>query len=141
MRYIPIILMFVIRLCWLLTVIVSRTVSHRCTRHLMTCFCLWFKSTWKAVSVRPQVIHCVCSIRPVKSLDRLGRHGDMRDDSAEIFFQSFSVGSLCEQSWHGQGCPLFDVVHPAFPLPTTASPTLQGDLKENLESMLVLVFS
>ena len=26
----------------------------------------------------------------------------------------------------GQGRPLFDVAHPAFPLPTTASPTLQG---------------
>ena len=25
----------------------------------------------------------------VQSLDRLGRRGDMRDDSAEIFFQSF----------------------------------------------------
>ena len=25
-----------------------------------------------------------------------------------------------------EGCPLFDVVHPVFPLPTTASPTLQG---------------
>ena len=30
------------------------------------------------------------------------------------------------QSWHEQGCPLFDVVHPAFPLPTRASPTLRG---------------
>ena len=36
------------------------------------------------------------------------------DDLAEILFQSFL---------HGQGCPLFDVVHPAFPLWTTASPT------------------
>ena len=34
-----------------------------------------------------------------------------------------------EQFWHGQGCPLFDVVYPAFPLPTMVSPTLQGALK------------
>ena len=34
------------------------------------------------------------------------------------------------QFWHGQGCPLFNVLHPAFPLPTTASPTLQGALKD-----------
>ena len=27
---------------------------------------------------------------------------------------------------HGQERPLFDLVHPAFPLPTTASPVLQG---------------
>ena len=34
------------------------------------------------------------------------------------------------QLWHGQGCPLFDVVHPAFPLPATASPIVQGALKD-----------
>ena len=33
------------------------------------------------------------------------------------------------QFWHGQGCPLFDIVPPAFPLPTTASFSLQGALK------------
>ena len=27
-----------------------------------------------------------------------------------------SADCLCEQFWHGQGCPLFGVVHPAFPL-------------------------
>ena len=37
----------------------------------------------------------------------------MRDNSAEILFQSFL-----------QECPLFDVVHPEFPQPTTASPAL-----------------
>ena len=31
---------------------------------------------------------------------------------------------------HGQGCPLFGVVHPAFPLPTTASSILQGALMD-----------
>ena len=30
----------------------------------------------------------------------------------------FSAEGYCEQFWHGQGCPLFDVVHLAFPLPT-----------------------
>ena len=52
---------------------------------------------------------------------------DMNDDSAEIpLDQSFLQETLAyEQFWHGQGCPLFDVVHSAFPLPTTASPTLQ----------------
>ena len=30
----------------------------------------------------------------------------------------FSAGGPFEQFSHGQGCPLFDVVHPAFPLPT-----------------------
>ena len=42
----------------------------------------------------------------------------------------FSAGGPCEQLWHGQGCPLFVVVHAAFPLLTTASPTLQGALKD-----------
>ena len=42
----------------------------------------------------------------------------------------FSAGGPCQQFWPGQGCPLFDVVHPAFPLPTTALPTCQGTLKD-----------
>ena len=42
----------------------------------------------------------------------------------------FSAGGHCEQRWPGQGCPLFDVVYPAFPLPTTMSPTLQVTLKD-----------
>ena len=56
----------------------------------------------------------------------------MTDDSAEVLFQSFSAGGPCEQFWHVEGCPLFDVVHPAFPLPTTALPTLQDALKARL---------
>ena len=32
---------------------------------------------------------CIVQFCSVQSLDRLGRRGDMRDDSAEIFFQSF----------------------------------------------------
>ena len=42
----------------------------------------------------------------------------------------FSAGGPGEQFWHGQRCPLFGVVYPAFPLPTTASPTLQGVPKD-----------
>ena len=49
----------------------------------------------------------------------------------------FSAGGLCEQFWHGLGCPLFDVVHPAFPLPTTASPTLKGALKDGFGEAVV----
>ena len=39
--------------------------------------------------------------------------------------------------WHGQGCPLFDVVFPAFPLPTTASSGLQGALKDGVAEAVV----
>ena len=42
----------------------------------------------------------------------------------------FSAGGPCEQFWHWQGCPVFDVAHPAFPLPTKASSTLQGAVKD-----------
>ena len=47
----------------------------------------------------------------------------------------FSAGGPCEQFQHGQGCSLFDVIHPAFPLPTKASLTLQGALKDGLERL------
>ena len=47
----------------------------------------------------------------------------------------FPAGGHCEQFWHGQRCPILDVVHPAFPLPTTALPTLQGALRMVLERL------
>ena len=60
----------------------------------------------------------------------------MTDDSAEIF-QSFSAGGPCEQLWRGQEWSLFDVVHSAFFLPTTALPTLQGALKDGFGEAVV----
>ena len=62
----------------------------------------------------------------------------MRDDSVVILFQSFFAGENCDQFWHGQGSPLFDVVHPAVPLPTTASSTLRGALGVVLEEAVVV---
>ena len=38
---------------------------------------------------------------------------------------------------HVQGRPLFDVVHPAFPLPTTALSTLQGALNDGFGKVVV----
>ena len=49
----------------------------------------------------------------------------------------FSAGGPCEQFWHRQEYPLFDVVHPAFALPTTASSTLQGAMKNDLGEAVV----
>ena len=50
----------------------------------------------------------------------------------------FSAGGCCEQFRHGQGCPLFDIVHPAFPLPMTASPNLQGTLEDGFREAVVV---
>ena len=41
------------------------------------------------------------------------------------------------QFWHRHKCPLFDVVHPAFPLPTTALPTLQRALRDGFGEAVV----
>ena len=49
----------------------------------------------------------------------------------------FSTEGHRELFWHGQGCPLFDVVHSAFSLPTAASPILQGTLKDVLREAVV----
>ena len=54
----------------------------------------------------------------------------MTDDSAETFFQSFLPEVIVSSSGMGKRCPLFGVVHPAFPLQTTASPIVQGALKD-----------
>ena len=42
-----------------------------------------------------------------------------------------------QQFRHGQGCPLSDVVHPAFPLLSKASPTLQDALKDGFGEAVV----
>ena len=62
----------------------------------------------------------------------------MRDDSAETLFQSFLQEALVISSGMGR-CPLFDVVHTAFSLPTTASPTVQGALKDGFGKAVVEV--
>ena len=72
--------------------------------------------------------------------DRLGRREVMTDDSAEILLV-FSAEGHCEQFWNGRGRPLFDIVHPAFCLPTRASPTLQSYCYYNLTKKLKSVFS
>ena len=40
-------------------------------------------------------------------------------------------------SGRGQGCPIIDVINPAFPLPTIASPILQGALKDGFGDSVV----
>ena len=49
----------------------------------------------------------------------------------------FSAGGHCEELWHEQGHPLFDVVHPAYPLPTTVLPTLKGALKDGFGDVVL----
>ena len=58
---------------------------------------------------------------------RVTYHGD---DSIEIllgFVFSYGRSLLAILAWM---VDVFDIVHPAFPLPTTVSPTLQGALKD-----------
>ena len=59
----------------------------------------------------------------------------MRDDLAEILFQSILREAIVSNS--GQGRSLSDVVCPAFSLPATASPTLQGALKDGFGEAVV----
>ena len=49
----------------------------------------------------------------------------------------FSAGGPCEQFQHGQGSALFDVVHPTFPMPTTASPILEEAPKDGFKEAVV----
>ena len=58
------------------------------------------------------------------------------DDSAEILFQSFLLEAIVSSSGTGRDVHLGDV-HSAFPLPTTASPTLQGDPKTDFREAVV----
>ena len=78
-------------------------------------------------------------ISSVHSLDRLGyrgwgaegwgHEGRFNRDPLPVF----SAGGHCEPFWH----VLFDVVHPAFSLPTMASPILQGAMKNGFLEAVV----
>ena len=61
----------------------------------------------------------------------------MRDDSAETLFQSFLREATVNISCMDRDIHWFDVVHPAFPLLTMASPTLQGALKDDFGETVV----
>ena len=60
-----------------------------------------------------------------------GHEGRMSSDPLPVF----SGGGPYKQFWHGQGCPHLDDVHPAFPLLTTVSPTLQVPWRMVLERL------
>ena len=65
----------------------------------------------------------------------VGHEGRFSTDPLPVF----SAGGPCEQIWHWQICPLFDVVRLAFPLPITASSILQGRRVWHARNMLVSV--
>ena len=48
----------------------------------------------------------------------------MKDDSAETLLQSFLLEGFVGSSGIDTAVLLFDVVHPAFPLPNATAPTL-----------------
>ena len=50
----------------------------------------------------------------VQSFERLGRRGDMKDDSAELLFQSLLQEAIVSSTGIRQECPLSDAVHPSF---------------------------
>ena len=52
-----------------------------------------------------------------------GHEGWLSQDPLPVF--SAGLGGPREQFWHGQGCPLFDVLHPAFPLSPTPKRALR----------------
>ena len=61
----------------------------------------------------------------------------MTDDSAAILFQSFLQKALLSSSGMGRDVHSFDVVHPAFPLPTTTPPDLKRVLKDSFGEAVV----
>lgn len=60
----------------------------------------------------------------------------MRNDLADSV-PAFSAGGYCEQIWYRQVCLLFDVVHPAFPLPAIST-IPQGALRDGLKEAVMV---
>ena len=82
--------------------------------------------------------HRKCSVQfssvPCPMRSSGGHEGRFSRDPLPVF----SAGGPCGQFWRGQGCPFFDVIYPAFPLPTTASSTLQRALKDGFGEAVVV---
>ena len=86
----------------------------------------------------PRVTIFQCS--KFNPLDRLSRRGDMRDDDSAVSLPVISAGGQREQFRHGHGRPLLDVVHLAFPLPTTAKTICSNILFRLTESVHIAAF-
>ena len=110
-------------LCWL-----SRTVGQLFTFDFATCVWNWCRRMLKVT--RLQVTLCGCSVHFSSVPWPIGSSGGHEERFRKEPLPVFSAGGRREQFWHGQGYPLFDVVHLAFALPITVSPTLQGAFKD-----------
>ena len=92
----------------------------------------------------PQQLLRKSSVDSLDQLDRPGEGGGAgggwswhKGRFSKDYCTVISGGGSCEYFWYGQRCPLFDVVHPTFHLPITASPTLPGALKEGFGEAVV----
>ena len=73
----------------------QETVTHSCSDHARSCLTKAFESECsRCAPPTPIARHTTSTSSSVQSLDRLGRRGDMRDDSAETLFQSFLQEAL-----------------------------------------------
>ena len=61
----------------------------------------------------------------------------MRDDLAEISPQTFLWEAIVSSSSMGRDVHSLTFVRPAFPVPTTASPTFQGTLQDGFAEAVV----
>ena len=71
----------------------------------------------------------------VLSFDRLGHQQGHEGRFSRDPLSVFSTGGPCEQFRHGQEWPLFDVVHPAFPLLTISNPPCKVPWRTVLERL------
>ena len=91
------------------------------------------RERWWVLQTRFSPVTCIIQFSSVQSIDQLSCRGYMMDSWVEILSQwvlFFFAGGHCEQFLHGQECPLFEIVHPAFLLLTMAFPALQCTLKD-----------
>ena len=93
-----------------------------------------FYQEWDSWLLFIQVNSFQCSSVPRPTGSSGGHEGWFSRDPLPVFF----AGGPCGQFWHGQGCPLFEIVRLAFPLLTMVSSTLQGALKNDFGEVVVV---
>ena len=92
---------------------------------------------YKAVKqcIEPLPLPSALSVQSTSVLGTIGSSG-LYDGRFSSYLSVCSAEDHCEHFLRGQGCPLFDVVHPTFPLPTTAVPNQNKTKIDPLAIML-----
>ena len=123
---------------------IMETLKHPvCTLDWVAQLCRSWLPLWEATKIFhlkqiPDMKFLFGSLQFSSVSSPIGSSGGHEERFSRDPLSVFSADGPWKQFWHGQGCLLFDVVLPAFPLLTMVLPTLQDALKDGFEEAVMV---